>query len=166
MGIWPAAFDNIFGFSIVALLIGYGRDHLFNRYEDPSEVPISAAFGRLMTKDCLFKIINGVYYDFHRISKDFYGTGHFVYEDIPKLHKKGEIEIDEIDKKGKSMDQIINMVNEKYAQYLVIWQKWHKEEETKNECRIRIVDTFGDEIKKEAWDMGSGLGSRHFLEIK
>lgn len=145
--IWPRAIDNIFGFSIVALLIGYGRDHLYNRYEDPRDVPISAALGRLMTKDCLFKIINGVYYDFHR------NTGYLNYEDIiSKLHKKGEIEIDQIDKKGKDMNQIINMINEKYAQYLVMWQKYNKECETKNEARYRIAESFEDEIQKEAYE--------------
>lgn len=150
--IWPRSFDNIFGFSIIALLIGYGRDHLYNRYEDPRDVPISAALGRLMTKDCLFKIINGVYYDFHRKYRDFYNTGYFNYEDVSKLHKKGEIEIDQIDKKGKGVNQIINMINEKYAQYLVMWQKHDKERETKNEARYRIVESFEDEIQKEAYE--------------
>lgn len=89
--VWETGLENIKGLLVIIRLIGEAREILYNSFENPAEIPISACIGKYGTKDCLYKINQEKYPDF---KADRSGRHHNVSE-LLKIKEVSENEITE-----------------------------------------------------------------------
>lgn len=152
--VWRSGTDSIIGILSTARLIGNSDELMYENYKDPTDptMPVSARIGKHGVKDCLYKINQEVYPDFHVVKpyEIFYGIETGVLEWKGRHLNKSELsryyEISKVDNiwadklkswymyrdpsDGDTRPRLVKSARKTIYDSLLL--KGHKKEENKN----------------------------------
>lgn len=139
---WSIGIDNFYGTMIIARLFGDAKDYMDEDYRKHGQsTPLSAIVGRLGTKYCVYKIIDGEYPDFcETYLKDY------IYKNWD-IYNKSVLWENTITREGQNK---LDMVESQWAEKLAKWFEKNKIfDKTKKYAEARITESIRERLKDD-----------------